>query len=204
MTPQLEKDNHQVTQAVADADTLIVSTVLKYASDGKSVSVFANDTDILIMLVFHWQDKMADINVLSTVQSQGKKQSKVFNVKEASGMLDDTTKYLLLFIHAFGGCDTTSAIYDKGKQAVKRLVDRSPEARDLTKVFMNDKADKETIGKTGIALFVLLNGGKTGDYLTSFRYASYMKMATSSSRIIPKLPPTERAAHFHSLRAYFR
>ena len=194
-----------MTQAVADADTLIVSTVLKYASDGKSVSVFANDTDILIMLVFHWQDKMADINVLSIVQSQGKKQSKVFNVKEASGMLDDTTKYLLLFIHAFGGCDTTSAIYDKGKQAVKRLVDRSPEARDLAKVFMNDKANQETIGKTGIALFVLLYGGKTGDSLTTLRYASYMKMAATSSRIVPsKLPPTERAAHFHSLRAYLQ
>ena len=148
---------------------------------------------------------MADVNVLSALQTQGKKQYKVFNVKDASEMFDATTKHLLLFIHAFGGCDTTSAIYDKGKQAIKKLLDRSPEARDLANIFMDDKSTQETIGKTGIDLFVLLYGGKPGDTLATLRYKSYMKMAACSSRIVPsKLPPTERAVHFHSLRVFLQ
>ena len=124
MTPKLKKDNHVVKQAAADADTLIASTALENAANGRPVSVYANDTDILLMLVFHWKEEMADISVHSSVTTGGKKQSKVFNVKDASGMLDIDTKNLLLFMHAFGGCDTTSAIFDKGKSTVKNLLEK--------------------------------------------------------------------------------
>ena len=41
--------------------------------------------------------------------------------------------------------------------------------------------------------------------LRYLRYLNYMKMAASASKINPsKLPPTERAAWFHSLRTYLQ
>ena len=41
--------------------------------------------------------------------------------------------------------------------------------------------------------------------LQKLRYLNYMKMAASSSKInLSKLPPTERAAWFHSLRTLLR
>ena len=108
-------------------------------------------------------------------------------------------------MHAFGGCDTTSAIFDKGKSTVKNLLEKSAEAKYLAKEFMNPNAEQERIGQAGIKLFVLLYGGKQGDTLEVLRYSNYMKMAAVSPKIVPaKLPPTERAAYFHSLRVYLQ
>ena len=50
---QLEEDGHTVKQAVSDADTMIVGTALHMASAGHYVTVFANDKDIIIMLLIH-------------------------------------------------------------------------------------------------------------------------------------------------------
>ena len=70
---------------------------------------------------------------------------------------------------------------------------------------MDDTADQATVGMAGISIFVLLYGGKAGYSLTALIYLSYMKMAASSTYITPsKLPPTERTAHFHSLRVYIQ
>ena len=40
MSPKLTADGHTVKQAVSDADTLIIESVLEIASEGKSVRVF--------------------------------------------------------------------------------------------------------------------------------------------------------------------
>ena len=109
----------------------------------------------------------------------------------------------LLFIHAFGGCDTTSAIHDKGKGAILRLIKKSKKPQQLSAVFNKPLASQAEVGSAGINLFILLYGGKNEDSLQSLRYTMYMKMAASSSKTKPsKLPPTERSAWFHSLRGY--
>ena len=205
LTPHLESADHTVKQAVADADTMIVSTTIDIASTGKSVLLFANDTDVILMLVHHWSNDFAPIYVRSDNTKSGNRVQKLFDVKEASSLLDMSLKQGLLFIHAFSGCDTTSAIHDKGKNSLMKLMEKSDEAKSIAKVFMSHNVEQENIGKAGVKLFVLLYGGKPGDTLQTLRYSNYMKMAASSSRIIPsKLPPTERTAHFHSLRVYLQ
>ena len=63
----------------------------------------------------------------------------------------------------------------------------------------------EQIGKGGIRLFVVMYGGKREDSLNSLRYAKFMEMISSKTSLDPqKLPPTERAAHFHSLRVHLQ
>ena len=48
-----------VHQAPGDADTLIVSVALEKAlNDRMYVSVLAEDTDILVLLLHHWQQCM--------------------------------------------------------------------------------------------------------------------------------------------------
>ena len=43
------------------------------------------------------------------------------------------------------------------------------------------------------------------DTLTSLRYARYMQMVAKGSAIEPqRLPPTERAAYFHSLHVHLQ
>ena len=63
----------------------------------------------------------------------------------------------------------------------------------------------EEIGKAGVRLFVILFGGKQNDSLNFLRYEKFLEIASPSKAIDQqKLPPTERAAHFHSLRVHLQ
>ena len=61
LTDHLKSNGNIMKQAQADADTLIVSTALDFAKNKQTVEVIANDTDIMVMLFYHWQDDMASI-----------------------------------------------------------------------------------------------------------------------------------------------
>ena len=198
---QLLIAGHTVKQADADADKLIVETVLQAAREGRSVTVFANDTDVIVMLLHHWSTSMASIVVRSEIKQRSYTVTKQMNIEEASGMLTPNTKNFLLFSHAFGGCDTTSGIHEKGKGSVVRLIEKSKEAQEIAEKFMDKNMSQDDIGNAGHDMFVLLYGGKLGDQLASLRHRNYMRMAAAASTLNPsKLPPTKRTAYFHSLR----
>ena len=115
---QLIADGHTVKQAPGDADTLIVKIALQIASSGSSVNVFAIDTDVIIMLLHHCKADYAKIIVKSEYTHKGYKHWKQMNVNEACQLFKTNIRRLLPFIHAFGGCDTMSSIFDKGKNAI--------------------------------------------------------------------------------------
>ena len=50
----LRLDGHAVIQSESDADTQIVSAAIALASNGKNTTVIADDTDIFVLLLFHW------------------------------------------------------------------------------------------------------------------------------------------------------
>ena len=111
----------------------------------------------------------------------------------------------LLFLHAWTGCDTTSATFGHGKTALLKKLKQSAELQDLASVMNDVEADSEMIGEAGCKLFILMYGGKKNDSLSNLRYVKYMQMVTSSKKIEPhKLPPTARAAFFHSLRVHLQ
>ena len=61
------------------------------------------------------------------------------------------------------------------------------------------------IGNARVKLFLLMYGANENDDLITLRYSHYMKMAAGSKKLIPsKLPPTKKAAWFHSLRVYLQ
>ena len=64
----------------------------------------------------------------------------------------------------------------------------------------------DEIGKAGIRLFVILFGGKQNVSLNVLRYVKFLDLVSSSIKAMldsQKLPPTETAAYFHSLRVHF-
>jgi hypothetical protein len=105
LSSQLAREGHDIRNSSGDADTLIVSTAIEYASKNKEVVVVASDTDILVLLMFHWT-----VNMKITLYSE-KKQWKIEDVVKQAG---EMIAQHILFIHAWAGCDTTSAIYGKG------------------------------------------------------------------------------------------
>ena len=93
----------------------------------------------------------------------------------------------------------------KGKAGILQLVQKSKQAQHLCKVFASPNSSQYQVGNADIQMFLLLYGGKIDDRLHQLRYTSYIKMFASSSKISPsKLPPTERAAWYHSLRVYLQ
>ena len=72
------------------------------------VTVVADDTDIVVMLVHHWQENMSEVYFLQ------ERWSKAWSVKHASSR-NEIIKEHLLFLHSWSGCDTTSAVFGKGK-----------------------------------------------------------------------------------------
>ena len=50
-----------VYQALHDADCFIADTALRLAKSGHVVSVIANNTDVLVLLVHYFKPEIADI-----------------------------------------------------------------------------------------------------------------------------------------------
>ena len=102
ISDKLEEDGCSIKHSPDDADTLIVETALNLSKDGESVTVFANDTDIVIMLMHFWENQLGTIVVRSEYKKSGGKQLKQLNVQSAVSTVNDTIVPYLLVIHAFG------------------------------------------------------------------------------------------------------
>jgi len=66
----LQSTGLRVHQALNDADTLIAKA-LDIAANQEPFAVVANDTDVLVLLVYHFEDPMADIIMKSEVFKRG-------------------------------------------------------------------------------------------------------------------------------------
>jgi hypothetical protein len=96
-----------------DADVLIVKTALDYCSVD-DVAVVADDTDIVVLMMYHWKPELNQLYFATEIK-EGKMASKRFNYWNLEDLCsaEPLTQYLL-FIHAWAGCDSTSAIHNKG------------------------------------------------------------------------------------------
>ena len=180
----------------AGADRMIVACALQHALEGNEVTVVADDMDVLILLIYHWKDNMADI----CFHSELKKKRFIFmeHLCDLVNKVGKTITSYLLFVHAWSGCDTTSATFGHGKTSLLKKIKESEELQQIS-VFMSDPhMTAEQIDKAGIRAFVIMFGDKKEDSLNS---SKFMEIFTSSKSLGPqKLPPTERAAYCHNLQ----
>ena len=158
----LESNGHTVVKCNNDADTAIVPTVLDYACQNKDVCLVAADTDLLVMLLYMWNDSMGRI----TMKCEGSKRHKesIRDIGKMTESLGDVRKYLT-FIHAFEGCDTTSAIFGLGKMSILKLIEKRNVARKAADDFVSRSSSPEDGGEAGSKLFVMLYSGKHSDTL---------------------------------------
>ena len=115
LSETLEAHGHMVRICNDDADTTIVQSAMEGAQNGQHTTVVADDTDILVMLLNMWSPFMADIVLRHEACKSIKKHLELISIKETVSVLPEQVIRNLLFIHAWGGCDTTSAIYNQGK-----------------------------------------------------------------------------------------
>ena len=132
ISQQLQKCHYIVHQAQNDADTLVVKTALTIASRDIPVTVVPDDTDILAMLVHHITPTMADIYLLSDMPARGTAQVHVTPVHSVRYAIGDKAVQQLLVVHALSGCDTTSALFGRGKAIIYKKILQSSNILSLT------------------------------------------------------------------------
>ncbi|KAE8740861.1 hypothetical protein FOCC_FOCC013607 [Frankliniella occidentalis] len=207
LSARLERAGVQVRHADADADYLIVQTALEAGRAGGSVVMVGEDTDLLVLLAVHANN--TDVSMLMPGRQDSPR--RVFcskKLQEALGPHRD----LLLLLHAFTGCDTTSAPYKRGKHMgfakLEQLHRKKSPLLQTVSVFNNPSATREEIAAAGEEFFVALYGGKKGAGLNRTRYLSYKKMVArkklTAKFVLESLPPTADAAHQHSYRVFLQ
>ena len=111
----------------------------------------------------------------------------------------------LLFIHAFTGSDTTSRIFNVGKQTVFGKL-KDPTIINAAKNFTTPGLDKNLICEHGLKAMVIVCGGKLNVDLMQLRYNVLVNKILAAKKFVSpeRLPPTESATNYHSMHTYLQ
>ena len=126
-----------------------------------------------------------------------------WNIRDVEVLVKDV-KDDLLFIHAFSGCDSTSAIFGKGKVGFAKLFRKCNDLKMIAKTVMNPASTPEQIGNVSAIAFKALYGSVKDKSLTKIRYNKYIDISFRCVYQPEKLPPTNRTAFFHGLRVFYQ
>lgn len=109
----LRADGLNVIQSASDADVSIVQRSIECATH-MSVVVHADDTDILVLLIYHWKANLKSIHFCTErcAKASASRGLKYWSIEALAEAVHN--KKLILFAHAWSGCDTTSALHQKG------------------------------------------------------------------------------------------
>ena len=203
LTEYLQTAGIKVHQSSGDADVLTCKTALDLAHAGRSVEVSGTDTDLLIILMHHWKEGLEIyFRTRRTDKKKTKTEGKVmwWSIEQLVSM--QPAHKFILFAHIWTGCDYTSAIHNQGKLKILSSL-RLEEVQHLAQQFNAVNAKQDEIGSAGIKIMKIMFGGKESESLTKLRHAKWEKAILLANDVDPaNLPPSERAAHFHSLRVY--
>ena len=193
-----------VHHANSDADVLIVQKALE-ASMSSEVVVIADDTDILILLIYHADVEQHTIFLRSEPKPNAKT-NRIWDIRHTKLVLGLAVCSCILFAHAILGCDTTSRVHGLGKGAALKKLCNTQSFVTQAVTFTQEGCDSTDIAKAGERALVNLYGGKDGVSLNELRYARFcQKVATSTKPVeVRTLPPTSAAAKHHSLRVYYQ
>ena len=160
-----------VIQAPGDADVIIVKTAVESANL-YSTTLIGEDTDLLILLLYHATKQSKDLYFYSDSQS---KEIKVYDINIIKSALGEELSAQLLFTHAFTGCDTTSRMFGIGKKAVFQKLLKDSTLQSCANTFVSTGQSRESIIETGKKAMAIIFGGKGDDSLGSIRYNLFRK-----------------------------
>ena len=155
LSNKLRESGITVVECEEDADTHIVGCALQLATAGANVNVIADDTDVALLLLYHWEETMADITITS------ERANETFDIKTSIRSHPSCLKPYLLVLHSYTGCDTTFAIHMKGKTSLLKKIETSPQIRQMLDTLKDPNADQLEVGVAGIELFLQMYGGKS-------------------------------------------
>ena len=185
------------------ADVLIVQTGLQWTIKC-ATTIIGEDTDILVLLCFHWELASFPIYFQSEIKRSSKHIS-VWNINGIKTDLGPSVCEVLPFVHAILGCDTTSRIFGIGKGTPLKKLKSDPNFKKQAEIFLTD-VSMNSIISAGEESIVSLYGGNVGEGLDKLRYRRFLKKlaANISSVQVHTLFSTAAAAQYHSTRVYYQ
>ena len=186
--------------AAHDADIEIVKEAVQLQEAGLHTAVVGEDVDLLILITALASDEGQPI--LFVKPGKSKADQKIFSSK-----VNENFKATALFLHAFTGCDTTSALYRKGKKTSWETLSNAPELHEIVNIFHAEHSTKNEIGKYGCEAMKILykvRGIREDMSLNCLRYTQFRTLAVKNKVDLPSLPPTEAATIQHAYRVYIQ
>ena len=186
VTDKLKKKGCTVVNTESDADVDIVKTAIM-SSKSQSTTLIGEDTDLLILLLYHAETNGKDLYFCSDKATI----HKVYDICQMTKVMGrDVLCSQLLFIHSFTGCDTTSRIFSIGKKsALPKIAQRNSTIHSCVNAFLLPNQTNAVIEDLGMKMMAVMFGGNSEEPLTSLRYKMFKKNCFSQIVCHPRTPP---------------
>jgi len=96
----LEDNCQAVGPSARVADGMIVERAIQSAREGNVVIVVADDTDILVLWLYHWKEIMSDIYFQSEPNKSQRKRVNVSKIRDLAAKAEKVNVSNILFVHA--------------------------------------------------------------------------------------------------------
>lgn len=204
LSKHLEKSGVSVLHAEGDADNLIVDTSIELRNTQNSVTLVGEDTDLMVLLIF----KVKKEKIYMLRPGSSAKPDKLTEIVKLQEKLGSMTKHIL-FSHAISGCDTTSALFKKGKLTCFKLLEKREDLQQRVDIFLKPKANTDLIMQAGEEFLLAFYGAKKScKSLDNLRYIKYTtttgRQGLNKNFELASLPPTSDSAAYHFKRVYFQ
>lgn len=171
------------------------------AQQHNSVVIVGEDVDLLVIMIGRCRGVHANVYFLKP--GKGTVSPLIFS---PDCQPDQSISDNILFLHAMGGCDTTSASFKVGKMRFLRTLKKNSALTKTIEIFKDPTAHADDLTNAGLTFFIALYKltNKEVTSLNKLRYKCYLRSAYRTTAHLASLPPTEAAAQQHSLRVYFQ
>jgi len=189
-----------VKQAEDDADVLIIETALEQININKSI-VVGEDIDLLVLLIARTP---AEKEIYFLKPGKAKVKTTIYSSKSFGSYIK--SKDHILFLHAVTGCDTTSAVFAKGKAKSLKTLEKRDDLRIATEVLNKKNCSPQLIVKNGIRFLLAMYGAPSNEeLLDTFRYYCFARSTRLNKAVkLSTLPPTSSAAQQHLYRVCYQ
>ena len=130
---KFEAKHIEVFQAEEDADTLIITTATRKASDFQVVIIAREDVDLLVILTGLRGPTQGTIYFQKC--GRGKTPDVFYSATSTSA-----DSQLITFTQAFSGCDCTSCFFGQGKLKLLQILQKHVDLAEKAAVFSNPAA----------------------------------------------------------------
>ena len=155
MPVALTQDRHQVIICEGNANTQIVREAIDLTCHKKNVSVRRRHGYTYITDAFLEKQNGKDM----TFEAKKNKKKNLVNVRKVMTDLSPLVVKNLLFIPAWSGCATTSAIFNQGKTMVMKMIDtKNSKVLKVCQVFNLMEVTPKAVTKADLKMFLFPYG----------------------------------------------